>query len=116
MNRTALTQHADDDARRVKRGGKAAHAHTSLPSWKEGRERKKERKNRSSRYPRFHAEVLATVSIYLSEVCPGLPGAGRARFAAPGAKGGISAGGPYEVGVVLRTRSAGFLGAVFDGI
>ena len=30
-------------------------------------------------------------------------------------RGGSSAGGPYEVGVVLRTRSAGFLGAVFDG-
>ena len=27
----------------------------------------------------------------------------------------ISAGGPYEGGVVLSTQSAGFLGAVFDG-
>ena len=28
----------------------------------------------------------------------------------------ISAGGPYEGGVVPSTQSAGFLGAVFDGL
>ena len=27
----------------------------------------------------------------------------------------VSAGGPYEGGVVQRAQSAGFLGAVFDG-
>ena len=27
----------------------------------------------------------------------------------------LSAGGPYEVGVLLSSQSAGFLGAVFDG-
>ena len=38
----------------------------------------------------------------------------RARFAAWQGVG-ISAGGPYEGGVVPSTQSAGFLGAVFDG-